>query len=302
MKLSKVHLAIIALTLTNIIWGAAFPIYKWALENIQPFTFLFLRFFIAALLILPFAINKLHIATKDYGKLVVLSLTGVSLTVTFWFLGLKLAPSINGAVIDATTPIFLMLFAVIFLHEKIKFKTAIGTLISLAGVLLIILRPLLEQGSANYLVGNFFFLLAALSAMAHTLLVKNIVDKYHPLGLTFWSFLIGSIAVLPMALSETYQYGFLTNINYQGVIGLSYGIIFSSGIAYLLFSYGLKYIKANESGIFLYIATLATLVVAVPLLGEQITPTFLFGSLLVFIGIFAAEGKFPFHKLHHVKK
>ncbi len=302
MKLSKMHLAIIALTLCNIIWGASFPIYKWALENIQPFTFLFLRFFIAALLLLPFVYKRLHIAKTDYGRIIVLAITGVTLTVTFWFLGLQLAPSINGSVIDAMSPIFLMLFAVFFLHEKIKLKTAIGTFISLAGVLFIILRPLLEQGSPDRLLGNVLFLMAALSALVHTLLVKDIVQKYSPMTLTFWSFLIGSLAVLPLALSETYKYGFLTDLNYQGAFGLGYGIIFSSLIAYLLFSFGLKYIKANESGIFLYVATLTTIVVAVPLLGEQITPTFAMGSLLVFIGIFAAEGKFPFHKLHHVKK
>lgn len=302
MKLTKVHLAVLALIGTNIIWGAAFPIYKWALENIQPFTFIFIRFFLAALLLLPFVGKAIHIERKDYGRIAILGVTGVSMTVTFWVMGLLSAPSINGAVIDAASPILLMLFAVIFLHEKIKIRTIIGTLISLSGVIFIILRPILEQGSLDRLVGNLFFVLAACATVAHTLLIKDIIKKYSALSLTFWSFLIGSIAIMPLALLETYQHGFLVGINHQGILGLGYATIFASLIAYLLFSYGLKYIKANESGIFLYIAVITTVLVAYPLLGEEITPTFLIGSLLVFIGIFIAEHKFPFHPLHHIKK
>lgn len=302
MKLSKAQLAVLALIITNIIWGAAFPVYKWALENIEPFTFIFIRFFIAALLLLPFVGKDLHIDRKDYLKVGILAITGVTLTVTFWVLGLQNAPSINGAVIEATSPILLMLFAVFFLHEKLRIRTAIGTLISLSGVLFIILRPIIEQSSFDRLLGNLLFLLAAISAVVHALLVRDVINKYSALKLTFWSFLIGSLAVLPLALYETYLHGFLTDISFQGVFGLFYGTFFASLAAYSLFSYGMKSIKANESGIFLYIATITTVIVAYPLLGEAITPTFLLGALLVFIGIFIAENKFTFPPLHHVKK
>ncbi len=45
---------ILALIITNIIWGAASPIFKFALQNIPPFTLAFIRFFFAGLLFLPF--------------------------------------------------------------------------------------------------------------------------------------------------------------------------------------------------------------------------------------------------------
>lgn len=302
MHLSKFHLGLLALVAANIIWGAAFPIYKWALENVEPFTFVFLRFFVASLLLLPFVGKDLHIDRKDYGRILVLSVTGVTLTVTFWFIGLQYAPSINGAVIEAMSPILLMVFSVIFLHEKLKSRTAIGTLISLSGVLFIILRPILEQGAADKMVGNFFYVLAAVAAVVHSIMVKDIIKKYSVLKLTFWSFLIGSLAIMPLALYETYQKGFLEGINYQGIIGLSYATFFASGLAYTLFSYGMKYVKANESGIFVYLAAIVTVIVAVPLVGEEVTQTFLIGALLVFGGLYIAENKTPFHPLHHVKK
>lgn len=298
MKLSKVQLAIAALIVTSIIWGGSFPIYKWSLENIEPFTFAFIRFFIAALIILPFTKYQLKIDREDYGTLVALSLTGITMSVSFWFLGLQLAPSINGSIIASTGPIFLLLFAALFLKEKLQLKTIIGTLISLTGVLFIVLRPALENNASGSIIGNIFFILATLTGIAHVIFIKRIALKYNLITLTFWSFLIGAIALLPMALVETYNYGFLNGLNYQGIIGLLYGTLLSSVVAYLAFAFGLKYIKANEAGVFSYIQPIVAALIALPLLHEEITVTYLAGTVLVFLGIYIAEAKIHIHPFH----
>ena len=43
--------AILALVIANIIWGAASPIFKYALTDIPPFTLAFIRFFYPWLLL-----------------------------------------------------------------------------------------------------------------------------------------------------------------------------------------------------------------------------------------------------------
>lgn len=301
MKLSKVHLAVLALISTSIIWGAAYPIYKWSLQDIEPFTFVFLRFFIAALIIIPFAAKSLHIDKADYKKLVGASLAGVSLTVSFWFFGLLLAPSINAPIIGASGPIFILIFAWFFLHEKLKTKTIVGTVISLLGVVFILIQPFLQHTVNGSFVGNLFFILATLCGVIHTVLVKQLAAKYNLLALTFWTFLIGSIAIMPLALYETYRFGFLQDISAQGLFGIGYGAIFSAAAAYSLLAFGLKYIKANEAGIFAYIEPIIAALVALPLLGEEITSTYLLGAILVFLGISIAETKFPHHHYHRMR-
>lgn len=301
MKLSKIHLAILALIVTNIIWGAAFPIYKWSLENVEPFTFVFLRFFVAALIILPLTGNELKIQKKDYGILTALSLTGVSLTVCFWFMGLLLAPSINAPIIGASGPVMMLFFSWFFLRERLKTKTIIGTVISLIGVLFIVIQPVLQNTGGGSLLGNVFFLLATISGITHSLLLKKVTQKYSFMAVTFWSFLIGSIALLPLALYETYSKGFLEGLTYQGLIGIWYGAVFSSAAAYALLAFGMKYLKANETGIFAYIDPIVTALVAYPLLGETITSTYLLGAFLVFLGISISEGKLPMHPFHKIR-
>jgi len=300
MKLSKAHLAIAAFVCTNIIWGAALPIYKWSLENIDPFLFAFFRFFLAALIIFPFTKYKLKIHKVDYLTLVGASLSGITLCITFWFLGLKLSESINASIIGSAGPLFTLIVAVLYLHEKLKMKTIIGSVISFIGIMIIVWRPDVNSGSV---LGNVFFFLATISGMIHGILIKRLSGKYNFLSLTFWTFLIGALGLMPLALYSTYAHGFFTNINYQGIIGLAYGTIFSSVIAYALFAYGMKFLPVNETGVFSYIDIIVTVLVALPLLGESITLPYVIGSVLVLGGIYITETKrfsHHYHKLKHV--
>ena len=122
MKISNRHVAIIALIIANIIWGASSPIFKWSLENVQPFTLAFLRFFIASLILWPFALPHITLKIKDIPKIILLAAIGITIHISLFFLGLKLTSSINVPIIGASAPIFLMIVAFLYLHEKPKRK------------------------------------------------------------------------------------------------------------------------------------------------------------------------------------
>lgn len=293
--------AILALIVANLIWGTASPIFKLALQNITPFTLAFLRFFGASLLLLPFAYHNLHIKRIDIRNLILLSVSGITINITFFFFGLKLAPSINAPIIGSTGPIFGYVAAIIFLREKAKLKTLIGIVISLTGVLAIILQPILTEGIDGQLLGNLFFILAMLGAVGHSIFSKRIMEEYSPMTITFWSFIIGSLTFLPMFIMETIQTNPLAALDIRGYMGLMFGIFLSSALAYFLFEWGLKQISSQEVGIFTYIDPLAATIVAIPLLGEWITPVFISGSILVFSGIYISEGRLHWHPFHKLK-
>src|SRR5258708_287477 len=106
MNLSKRQLAILALIANNIIWGAAPPIFKWSLIGIPPFTLAFLRFFIACILIFPFICKDLSIKNKDIPKLFILAVFGIVINISFFFLGLQRATSIDVSIIASAAPVF----------------------------------------------------------------------------------------------------------------------------------------------------------------------------------------------------
>jgi len=295
--MSKHHQAILALIAANIIWGAASPIFKWSLTNIQPFTLAFLRFSLAACLLFPFTLKNLKIKREDWPTLIFLSFAGITFNISFFFLGLRLAPAINAPIIATAGPIFLLIGCFFYLQEKLKFRIVFGTTIGFCGVLVIIFRPLLEDGFSLAVLGNFFFVLATLGAVFHTILIKKIIAGYKPLAITFWSFLIGAFTFLPFFIFETVKFGFLTNLALPGLVGIIFGVIFCSAIAYFLFHFAIKQLMAQEVGIFAYLDPIAALIIAIPLLGETPTIFYLLGAAFVFVGILIAEGRLSYHPI-----
>lgn len=294
--------AVLALILANTIWGAASPIFKWSLENINLFTLAFFRFFGASLLLLPFVIKRdLKVKKSDILPLICMAFLGITLNITFFFWGLKLSPSINAPIIASSGPILLIIASLVFLREKAKAKTLWGTLISLVGVFIIIARPLFEKGfDITAVEGNLFFLLATVGAVGHALFAKKLSASYSALPITFWSFIIGTISFFPFFLWETNTIGF-TPLDIRGITGLIFGIVLSSTAGYVLYQWAMQHILASETGVFTYIDPVIATVIAIPLLGEMITPLFILGSFFVFVGIFVAEGRLHYHPFHRLR-
>src|SRR3990167_5628985 len=227
-ELGKIRLAVLALILANIIWGASFPIYKWSLENVPPFTFSFIRFFGGALIILPFVLRMLKVVKEDVPKLILVSFVSVTIQIPLLFLGLQLSPSINAPIIVSSGPIFLIIASIIFLKENLKVKVLGGTLIGLGGVFLILLRPIIESGFSGGLLGNLFIFMATLCGVGQAIILKKLTARNDPLTLTFWMFLIGSLPLLPFVIWEGRNFDIFNDLNFQGAIGLTYGIILAS--------------------------------------------------------------------------
>lgn len=300
MKLSRHQLAIIAIIANTIIWAAASPVFKWALTDAPPFTLAFFRFLLASLILLPFVYRKLKISIEDFYKLLVLSFVGIATHITFFYLGLSLAPSINVPIIASSTPVFLIIGAMIFLHEKPKKKVLYGTGVSLIGFLIIIIQPVFEHAEVGSIIGNIYYILSTIMLVLYTLLLKKYNLKYDYMTIMFWIFFLGALVFLPMFLLE--NKGADVIFDFKGIIGILYGALLSSVVGYFLYNYAVHHIKAQEIGIFMYLDPFVTAIVAIPLLGETITPTYLLGTLFVFAGIFIAEKRLHYHPVHHLKK
>lgn len=294
--------AVLVLIIANIIWGAASPIFKWSLTNIQPFTLAFLRFSLGSIILFPFCARNLIIKPKDILKVVAVGVTGIGINIPFFFLGLKLAPSVNAPIIASSGPIFLMLGSILFLHEKPKKRVILGTIVSLLGVMAIILRPFLESNLDGAILGNIFFLIATLAGVGHAIIVKQVLKYYPALTVTFWSFVVGSLIFLPFLIAEIADPYALSVLDHRGIIGIIFGVVFCSTIAYFFYSWGIQKIEAHQVGIFTYIDPVVAILIAVPLLGEVITFTYILGSSLVFLGIFIAEGRLHYHPIHEFFK
>jgi drug/metabolite transporter (DMT)-like permease len=294
-------MSIVGLIIANLIWGAASPIFKWSLQDIEPFTLAFLRFFLGALILLPFTLHALHVDKKDWVKLLLIALTGITINISFFFLGLQKTASVNSPIIASAAPVIIILGSMLFLGERPKKIVILGTLLSLLGVISIIIEPMIESGLDASVIGNLFLILSLFGSVLHTILLKGFTRKYSSLTITFWSFFIGSFSFLPMMAVEVKTHGFLTDLTMQGLIGIIFGAVLASAVAYYLYALALKYVIASEVSIFTYMDPIVAILIAIPLLGEKITPVFIIGSILVFLGILIAEKRLAWHPIHKLR-
>ena len=295
---------IVALIIANIIWGAGSPIFKLALTNLPVYTFVFARFFIAALIFLPFVLKtKQKLIKRDYLDLMLAGIFGVTIHISAYFLALQKTQSINAPIIASASPVFLFFLSILFLKEKINFKVLYGMLVSLIGVMVIVITPLLKAKVNNVespLEGNLLLIIAVLFSLITVLIHKKLLNKINPYVVGFWTFLFGSIPLLPLVFNEFKTWS-LADLNFYGSFGLIYGILLNTVLAYALYFYGMSKIKAQEVGTFTYVDPVIAILIAAPLLGEYPDKFFALGSFLVFLGLYLSEGRIQWHPFHRLK-
>lgn len=296
---------ILALVITNTIWGAASPVFKFALTNIPPFTLAFIRFFFASFLFIPFVkwpeIKKLN--KNDWLNILLGSFFGIFVNIIFFFLGIKKSESINAPIIASTGPLLMFIFSILFLREKFKKQVFAGMAISFIGALIIIFAPLIltgqQIGGTSAFEGNLFLVIATLGYVLSPLFLKKVLGKTSSYVVSLVGFFTTSLLFLPFAIGELQTWSF-ASLNIAGVTGIVYGVFFSSALAYFCFYYGLSKIAAQEVGIFTYLDPITAVLVAAILLQEYPTPVFIAGSLLVFGGVFVSENRIHYHPVRRL--
>jgi drug/metabolite transporter (DMT)-like permease len=293
--------AYIYLLTTAVIWGIASPVIKDTLNYITPFAFLFWRFLIVCLILLPlyFYYKKKHhikMDSKKFSRLFWLGFLGTTFGLSLLFAGYNFTTALDGALIYSVSPVFVVIGGAVFLKEVVTNQEKLGVLIAFFGSIVTIIQPLLEGKAlaVQNIWGNFLVFLSALSWAAYALLVRKIEykDKTDPFILTSIGFFAGFITIIPLFFIEQAQnQGFFLafNLNPQAIPGLIYMSLISSVIAFYTYNLGYSLIEASEATIFDYLKPVFAAPIAVLWLGEQITLPFLAGAFLIGLGVFLTQ-------------
>lgn len=292
---------ILALIIANFIWGAAAPIYKYVMAEgtLDPMTLAFSRFSLATLILLPFVIKQLKIQKKDFVYVFFIGLT-LSIHIGLLNIALVYTSSINAPIIGTAAPLFLIPLSFFLLKEPFKIRKVVGCIIGFIGVLVILLLPLIAKGLDGTIGGNLLLIASTFGAVAHTILTKEVIGRYKPIVLVWWTFFLSTIFFTPfMLLSHppVLEKGFLA----IDIFGIVYAGVFASVVCYLLYYYAVKNLEVSDVAMFAYLDPVVTVLVAVPLLGEIPTIEYLLGAFLVFLGIYVAERRIHYHPLHLLK-
>lgn len=320
----------IALIIANTIWAAAGPIIKLTVESIPPFTFLFLRFLIVGVVLLPYAFMELSrhkINPRDYWKIAVLGVFAQS-SIILVVMGLKYTTAIDSAIIGVVGTMLSMAAGHYFFNEKMHKGVTVGLAITFLGTFFIILEPLFSKNTqtsiptAMRIWGNilvFFYNLSFLlyivwskisfgqpqgilrKAMSFVHL-RPMTTEYPSTLLTTISMYVGLLSMLPFAILEyfgafgTYNFDLLT-LNRSAFVGLLYMSLFSSICAYFLFEWALTKVLVADTALLGYMSSLLGMPFAYWILGEIPTKANIIGGLFIAVGVAISE-----LSAHHIRK
>jgi uncharacterized membrane protein len=149
--ISRRSCALAGIVIAMIVWGSTFVVTKAAIHEIPPLTLTFLRFLVAAAILVPLAAARgglrrlpqpLPLAT-----LVLMGLTGVAIFHVGFTYAMVYGSATQGAIVFALVPAAVVVAAVVGLKEAPSKRRITGILLSVCGVALVVATG--ESGSAS---------------------------------------------------------------------------------------------------------------------------------------------------------
>lgn len=270
-----------------IIGGSVSSITKIGFVQIPPFSFSFIRFFIAGVVMIPFLPKKSFPRNHDFFKLMIISLLPV-FNVIFYVSGLRLTTANVASVLYATTPILTGLFSIPLIDHKMPLKKWFSVLLGLFGVGLVILLPLIEKGTAfsGNLTGNLLITGGVILWALYLPLSTNLQKIYPPVLITFLFIAESAVIFFFLSLIEIKTLGvWWQNIRLSSIISVLYISIFATIGGYLLNQYSIKIRNPLSASLTHYLMPVFGYLFAFILLGERLTAGLLAGTILVFASI-----------------
>jgi drug/metabolite transporter (DMT)-like permease len=173
-----------------------------------------------------------------------------------------------------------MIFSAIIDKEKVNLFKIIGCLVGFGGIILIFFEKL-TIGQLD-LKSPILALASAIFYGLYTVLGRNISVKIGSLKMNSYSFIAGSLLLLPFLLFFKIS---VIKFDYSGIYQVIYLSFLVTGLAYLSYFKGLSVIGSSKGSLVFFIKPVLASLIAILFLGEGLTINLLLGTVLILIGI-----------------
>ncbi len=276
----------ILLLLAGAMWGMGFVAQSTAMDAIGPFLFIGLRFAIACISMLPFAIwesrvSPARLASRDwrnFGLIGLLLLIGMAAQQ----IGLLTTTVTNAGFLTGLYVVMVPFLVVLLFRQWPHRVVWPSTLSALAGIWL-----LSGAGEVSLQPGDWLTILCALFwALQVIMIARSAAHTGRPVTLAVTQF--GITAVLALAIALVFEPFDLSAIR-SALPEILYAGIFSGGIAFTLQVVGQRYTTAPQAAIFMSTEAVFAALFGALFLGERLPSTGLAGCALIFAAILAVE-------------
>lgn len=241
-------------------------------------------FFAAVLLFLYLLVadrEKLRIAWKDIKYFLG---TGICSIVLFNYCYFEAIEQIGGAAIPAlllyTAPIFVMILSAMIFKEKITTRKIVALILTFAGLGFVTGA---FTGTEHLSIGALLLGLGSgLGYALYSIFGKLVTDKYNAVTITFYTFVVAAIGVIPMA-------GIVSKVqllwNGKAIVAALGLALVSTVLPFLFYTKGLQKVEASKASILATVEPFMASIVGVVCFHETFYPAKVIGMLLIIFAI-----------------
>lgn len=270
-----------------LIWSSTWLAIKFGLRDLPPVSFVAIRFIIAVAVLFAISIGRVPLLPKGRGDFKLLAWTGVLMfcinyALLFWA-ELYVSSGLS-AVLQATIPIFGMVFAhFIIPSEPLRGARIAGAIVALGGVAVICSR-LLDFGGLLAFWGGVAIVFGAASAAFSNVVLKARAIRLAPAMIAAWQMIFG---LVPLIVAGFLLDGNPLRFHWTGraIACLFYLAIPGSALAFLLLYWLMPRMSVTNLQTISFITPPGAVLFGWLLGGESFSLWSLTGGALVLIGV-----------------
>ena len=195
--------ALVLLGFVIVIWGINWPVMKFGLQTLPPFSFAAVRIVLGAITLFAVLAVRGRVTwpkRQDFSVLISVGLGQIGAFLAFITLALQHVDAGRSAILSYTTPIWVVPAAVILLGERMGTRTVLGLILGFIGIAALFNPWEFDWSDRDTLIGNGYLLLAAFAWGATILHVK--IHRWHSsaLELAPWQLLVAAAPLTLLAL------------------------------------------------------------------------------------------------------
>jgi drug/metabolite transporter (DMT)-like permease len=273
-----------------VIWGWTFVATKILVADLGPLEIFALRLAIG----LPFLAGVLLIRRVPLrfsrGDAAPLLIGGAILATHFLvqIAGLVTTTATNTGWIISVSPLAIAVLAYVFLRERIGRRDIAGIVVATAGVVVLVSRGRVTDLEWLENRGDWLVLASAFTWACYTVVTRDLVRRRHPVAVTFVVLLVAAVCASILCAVRA-DFSPVWSLSPRAIAALLYLGIPGLAIGQWFWQEGIARLGATRGGVYLYFEPLATLALAVPLLGEPFGPFIALGGALILTGVFVAQ-------------
>ncbi len=279
-------MATFLLILGTFFWGATFVIVKDAITSIDLYSFLFWRFLISGLFLIPFFINRIKkLKSREIIFGIILGIV-LALGYIFQTIGLKYSTPSKTAFITGISVVIVPVLSSIKLKKMPDIFTLTAVIISGIGIYFMTVTS-----GISFMSGDMWVLLCAVFFALQIVMVSDITKKYSAANIT----VIELITVAIISLFSSFVFGRISvPETWKLWAGIVFCAIFATSFIFIVQSKFQKRMSDSKAAIIYSFEPLFAALTAYFVYHEHLTVRIIVGGLLIFFAMLIAGKKFRF--------